>query len=73
MGMFRKICRSRWKTSLENSEGKSEPVEALSLIISPREQPGGSVELAVRAKKFGELPLSSPARWQVPQGTKGNE
>lgn len=27
MGMFRKICRSRWKTSLENSEGQNEPVE----------------------------------------------
>lgn len=61
MGMFRKICRSRWKTSLENSEGKREPVEALSLIISHRKQPEGSVEVAVKAKKFGELTQSSPA------------
>lgn len=58
---------------MENSEGKREPVEALSLIISHREQPEGSVEVAVKAKKFGELTQSSPALWQVPKSTKGKE
>lgn len=76
MGMLRKICRSRWKTSLENSEGKSEAVEILSDNLpwgAAWRKCRGSRESQGAWEAHSELTQSSPALWQVPQGTKGKE
>lgn len=56
--MLRKICRSRWKTSLENSEGKSEAVETLSDNL-PWEAAWRKCRGTVKAKELGKLTQSS--------------